>query len=74
MSGHCDGIAGDTARNDRRAQHGIPVSGFQSSLGYYDAFRSAWLPANLIQAQRDDFGAHAYERIDEKGVFHTHWE
>jgi len=61
------------------AQQGLPVPGFMAALGYYDAFRSAWLsnawlPANLIQAQRDFFGAHTYERIDEKGVFHTRWE
>jgi 6-phosphogluconate dehydrogenase len=44
-----------------------------ASLGYLDSFRSDWLPANLIQAQRDYFGAHTYERIDRKGVFHTDW-
>jgi 6-phosphogluconate dehydrogenase len=44
-----------------------------ASLGYLDSFRSDWLPANLIQAQRDYFGAHTYERIDGKGVFHTDW-
>jgi 6-phosphogluconate dehydrogenase len=43
------------------------------SLGYFDAYRSPWLPANLIQAQRDYFGAHTYERIDAKGTFHTEW-
>jgi 6-phosphogluconate dehydrogenase len=51
----------------------IPVPALTASLGYLDAFRSDWLPANLIQAQRDYFGAHTYERIDEKGVFHTRW-
>ena len=40
----------------------------------FDGYRSAWLPANLIQAQRDYFGAHTYERVDEQGVFHTHWK
>ena len=45
-----------------------------ASLGYLDAYRSAWLPANLIQAQRDYFGAHTYERIDAKGTFHTEWQ
>ncbi len=54
-------------------QWGIPVPGFMASLGYYDACRSAWQPANLVQAQRDYFGAHTYERIDAKGVFHTKW-
>jgi 6-phosphogluconate dehydrogenase len=53
---------------------GIPVPGFMTALAYFDAYRSAWLPANLIQAQRDYFGAHTYERIDAKGVFHTKWE
>ncbi|HLJ61438.1 MAG TPA: NADP-dependent phosphogluconate dehydrogenase [bacterium] len=52
---------------------GIPVPGFAASLAYLDGYRSAWLPANLIQAQRDYFGAHTYERIDDKGVFHTEW-
>jgi 6-phosphogluconate dehydrogenase len=52
---------------------GLPVPGLMASLAYLDAYRSAWLPANLIQAQRDYFGAHTYERIDEKGTFHTQW-
>ena len=52
---------------------GIPVMGLMVSLGYIDAYRSSWLPANLIQAQRDYFGAHTYERIDAKGSFHTEW-
>ena len=52
---------------------GIPIPGLSAALAYFDGYRSAWLPANLIQAQRDYFGAHTYERIDEKGVFHTHW-
>jgi len=56
------------------AESGIPASGLMVSLGYLDAYRSAWLPANLIQAQRDYFGAHTYERIDAKGTFHTEWE
>ena len=53
---------------------GVPIPGLMVSLGYFDAYRSAWLPANLIQAQRDYFGAHTYERIDAKGPFHTEWE
>jgi len=53
---------------------GIPIPGFMASLAYFDAFRSSWLPANLIQAQRDFFGSHTYERIDGKGTFHTEWE
>jgi 6-phosphogluconate dehydrogenase len=52
---------------------GMPVMGLMVSLGYLDALRSEWLPANLIQAQRDYFGAHTYERIDAKGTFHTDW-
>jgi 6-phosphogluconate dehydrogenase len=53
---------------------GIPAPGLMVSLAYFDAFQSAHLPANLIQAQRDYFGAHTYERIDAEGVFHTQWE
>jgi len=52
----------------------IPAPGLMVSLGYLDAYRSAWLPANLVQAQRDYFGSHTYERIDAKGTFHTEWE
>ncbi len=55
-------------------ESGVPVPGLMVSLGYLDAYRSAWLPSNLIQAQRDYFGAHTYERIDAKGTFHTEWE
>ncbi len=57
----------------RASESGIPALGFAACLGYFDGYRSAWLPANLIQAQRDYFGAHTYERIDAKGVFHTQW-
>ncbi|HOK54353.1 MAG TPA: NADP-dependent phosphogluconate dehydrogenase, partial [Armatimonadota bacterium] len=56
------------------ARAGIPAPAFMASLAYFDGYRSAWLPANLIQAQRDYFGAHTYERVDIKGVFHTQWE
>jgi 6-phosphogluconate dehydrogenase len=52
---------------------GIPVPALAASLSYYDAYRSARLPANLTQAQRDFFGAHTYRRIDRDGVFHTDW-
>jgi 6-phosphogluconate dehydrogenase len=55
------------------SQLGIPLPGLMVSLGYLDAYRSAWMPANLIQAQRDYFGSHTYERVDAKGVFHTQW-
>jgi 6-phosphogluconate dehydrogenase len=53
---------------------GIPVLAFSSALAYYDAYRSARLPANLTQAQRDYFGAHTYRRVDRAGVFHTEWQ
>lgn len=52
---------------------GIPVPAMSASLAYYDSFRSAVLPANLTQAQRDFFGAHTYRRVDREGVFHTEW-
>jgi 6-phosphogluconate dehydrogenase len=51
----------------------IPIPGMSVSLSYMDGYRSPWLPANLIQAQRDYFGAHSYERVDAAGVFHTEW-
>jgi 6-phosphogluconate dehydrogenase len=53
---------------------GVPVPAFGSALAYYDSYRSAVLPANLLQAQRDFFGAHTYRRVDRDGVFHTAWE
>ncbi|MCA1059443.1 NADP-dependent phosphogluconate dehydrogenase [Rossellomorea aquimaris] len=52
---------------------GIPVPGLASALAYYDSYRSESLPANLLQAQRDYFGAHTYQRIDKEGTFHTDW-
>jgi 6-phosphogluconate dehydrogenase len=52
---------------------GIPVPGISSALAYYDSYRSEVLPANLLQAQRDYFGAHTYQRIDREGTFHTEW-
>ncbi|MEA3346291.1 MAG: NADP-dependent phosphogluconate dehydrogenase, partial [Chloroflexota bacterium] len=52
---------------------GIPCPAFSASLAYYDAHRSERLPANLIQAQRDYFGAHTYQRVDREGTFHTEW-
>ncbi|RIP34268.1 NADP-dependent phosphogluconate dehydrogenase [Staphylococcus gallinarum] len=54
-------------------QNGVPTPGFSASINYYDSYRSEDLPANLIQAQRDYFGAHTYERKDVEGVFHTQW-
>ena len=53
---------------------GIPAPAMMASLAYFDGYRRGWLPANLIQAQRDYFGAHTYERIDRKGIFHTQWD
>lgn len=52
---------------------GIPVPAFSSALSYFDSYRAERLPANLLQAQRDYFGAHTYRRIDKDGVFHTNW-
>jgi 6-phosphogluconate dehydrogenase len=52
---------------------GLPMPGLMMALSYFDALRSGWLPANLIMAQRDYFGAHTYERVDEEGTFHTKW-
>jgi 6-phosphogluconate dehydrogenase len=54
-------------------QNGIPVPAFASALSYYDSYRAPELPANLIQAQRDYFGAHTYERVDRPGTYHTDW-
>ncbi|PHM74660.1 NADP-dependent phosphogluconate dehydrogenase [Xenorhabdus kozodoii] len=54
-------------------QNGIPTPTFSAAISYYDSYRSAVLPANLIQAQRDYFGAHTYKRTDKEGVFHTEW-
>jgi 6-phosphogluconate dehydrogenase len=56
------------------ARLGLPAPALMASLGYYDGYRSAWLPGNLVQAQRDYFGAHTFERIDAKGAFHADWE
>ncbi|HEX2544427.1 MAG TPA: NADP-dependent phosphogluconate dehydrogenase [Ramlibacter sp.] len=55
------------------ALQGVPAPSFMSALAYYDAYRSPRLPANLLQAQRDYFGAHTYQRIDQAGKFHTVW-
>jgi len=52
---------------------GIPCGGLMAALNYFDAYRSKWLPLNLVQAQRDFFGAHTYQRVDEPGIFHTEW-
>jgi len=55
------------------AQLGQPVPAFSSALAYFDSYRQPWLPANLLQAQRDYFGAHTYQRLDREGTFHTQW-
>ena len=54
--------------------NGVPCLAFSSALAYFDAYRTARLPANLTQAQRDYFGAHTYRRIDREGSFHTEWQ
>src|SRR5690606_29576081 len=56
------------------ATNGIPLPGLSNALVYFDAYTSSRLPLNLIQAQRDYFGSHTYERVDREGIFHTHWE
>lgn len=55
------------------AELGLPVPAFSSALNYYDSYRRGRLPANLLQAQRDYFGAHTYNRVDKPGTFHTEW-
>ncbi|WP_144160011.1 NADP-dependent phosphogluconate dehydrogenase [Paraburkholderia sp. BCC1885] len=52
---------------------GVPVPAFASAVAYFDAYRSERLPANLVQAQRDFFGAHTFERVDKEGSFHANW-
>ena len=52
---------------------GVPVPTFASAVAYFDAYRSERLPANLVQAQRDFFGAHTFERVDKPGSFHASW-
>jgi len=54
-------------------EYGVPAPAFSASLAYFDSYRSERLSANLLQAQRDFFGAHTYERIDKPGIFHTEW-
>jgi 6-phosphogluconate dehydrogenase len=55
------------------ARLGLPVPAFSAALAYYDSYRRGRLPANLLQAQRDYFGAHTYRRVDREGTFHTDW-
>lgn len=54
-------------------EHGLAVPAFSSALAYFDSYRSEFLPANLLQAQRDYFGAHTFERVDRDGIFHYKW-
>lgn len=54
-------------------QAGVPIPTFSSAIAYFDSYRAERLPANIIQAQRDYFGAHTYERVDKEGIFHYSW-
>ena len=54
-------------------RHGLSVPAFSSALAYFDGYRAESLPANLLQAQRDYFGAHTFERVDKEGIFHYKW-
>ncbi|MEM8526701.1 MAG: NADP-dependent phosphogluconate dehydrogenase [Bacteroidota bacterium] len=54
-------------------ESGIPLLAFSTALGYFDANRTGRLPLNVVQAQRDYFGSHTYERLDREGIFHTEW-
>eukprot|EP00882_Tetradesmus_deserticola_P003438 GHRQ01003635.1.p1 GENE.GHRQ01003635.1~~GHRQ01003635.1.p1 ORF type:complete len:556 (+),score=245.36 GHRQ01003635.1:190-1668(+) len=54
--------------------HGVPAPGMMSSLSYFDTYRRERLPANMVQAQRDFFGSHTYQRTDKEGWFHTVWD
>jgi 6-phosphogluconate dehydrogenase len=56
------------------AERGIPLPAMSASLSYFDSYRSDWLPQNLIQAQRDFFGAHGFERLDTPGMFYGEWD
>ena len=55
------------------AEAGIPVPCFSSTLDYINSYRSGRLPQNLVQAMRDCFGSHTYQRVDKEGTFHTEW-
>ncbi|HRA49158.1 MAG TPA: hypothetical protein PK819_13890, partial [Thermomicrobiales bacterium] len=54
--------------------HGLPCPAMSAALDYIDSYRTERLPANLIQSQRDFFGAHTFKRTDKPGVFHADWE
>ena len=78
LDSYFTGIIAKTQENWRVAvatacQYGVAVPAFAASLAYFDSYRQARLPSNLLQAQRDFFGAHTYERIDKPGIFHTEW-
>jgi len=80
MYSYFSSILGENSDSWRRviagaASNGVPVPAMSAALSWFDSYRSAWLPANLLQAQRDYFGAHTYRRIDkpEDEVFHTNW-
>ena len=78
LDSYFTGIIAKTQDNWRVAvstavHHGVAVPAFGASLAYFDSYRQARLPSNLLQAQWDFFGAHTYERIDKPGVFHTEW-
>ena len=78
LDSYFTGIIAQTQDNWRIAvaaavEAGVAVPAFGASLAYFDSYRQARLPSNLLQAQRDFFGAHTYERIDKPGVFHTEW-
>ncbi len=68
-----NGVAAWRRIVSQAALNGVPTPAFSSSLAYYDGVRAERLPANVIQAQRDFFGAHTYQRVDKPGVFHTDW-
>jgi len=68
-----EAVPGSRAVVAAAVQTGIAVPAYAASLSYFDSFRTARLPSNLIQAQRDYFGAHTYELIGQEGVFHTQW-
>lgn len=56
------------------AKSGLPIPAIHAALDYFNSLKSKKLPANLIQAQRDFFGAHTYQRTDDQGTFHTEWK
>jgi 6-phosphogluconate dehydrogenase len=80
MDSYFSSILGETSDSWRKViagavTYGVPVPAMSAALSWFDSYRSAWLPANLLQAQRDYFGAHTYRRIDkpEDEIFHTNW-